>query len=125
MKDIPGKVWKETVLAYFKDVSSIHQVQLRKPLVGIRSLHGPGPQPDPAQGPGLVAQIMFGYGPGSGLFQVIVLKRYIEHFGLSQAIIFSQRRSCAHLMLVTLSGSGNKSHRLDFFGNFCSCPSQN
>jgi hypothetical protein len=25
-------------------------------------------------------------------------------------------------MLVTQSGSGNKSHRLDFLGDFCICP---
>jgi hypothetical protein len=31
-------------------------------------------------------------------------------------------RSCAHLMLVTQSGFGNKSHRLDFLGDFRSCP---
>jgi hypothetical protein len=30
--------------------------------------------------------------------------------------------SCAHLMLVTQSGSGNKSHLLDFLGDFRSCP---
>jgi hypothetical protein len=64
--------------------------------VCVRGLHGPG----------LVVHIMFGSGPGSGLLQMIAIKSYIEHFGLSRAIIVSQRkviRSCAHLMLVTQS----------------------
>jgi hypothetical protein len=83
-----------------------------------------GPRPDPARGPGLVAQIMFESGPGSGLVIIIAIKHYIEYFGLSRAILFSQKEvvcSCAHRMLVTQSGSGNKSHRLDFLGDFRSC----
>jgi hypothetical protein len=32
-------------------------------------------------------------GRGSGLVQMISIKRYIEHFGLSRAILFSQRKS--------------------------------
>jgi hypothetical protein len=31
-------------------------------------------------------------------------------------------RNCAHLMLVTQSSSGNKSHGLHFLGDFLSCP---
>jgi hypothetical protein len=62
---------------------------------------------------------------GSGLVKMIAIKRCIEHFGLSRAILFSQRkviRSCAHLMLVIHSGSGNKSYWLDFLRDFLSCP---
>jgi hypothetical protein len=42
-------------------------------------------------GPGLtlVAQMMFGFGPGSN----DSIRCYIEHFGLSRAIRFSQRKS--------------------------------
>jgi hypothetical protein len=58
---------------------------------------------------------------------MIAIKREIEHFGLSRAILFFRKqkviRSCAHLMLVTQSGSGNKSHRLDFLGDICCVPS--
>jgi hypothetical protein len=57
---------------------------------------------------GLVAQIMFESGPGLGLVQMIAIIRYIKHFGLSWAILLIH--SYAHLMLVTQSGSGNKSH---------------
>jgi hypothetical protein len=49
--------------------------------------------PDFALGPGLVAQIMFGCGPGSDLVPMIAIKRYFEHFGISWSIIFSQRKS--------------------------------
>jgi hypothetical protein len=65
------------------------------------------PRPDTSRGPDLVAQIMFGSAPGSGLVQMIAIRRYIKHFGLSQAIIFSKEkniRSYALLMLVTQSG---------------------
>jgi hypothetical protein len=83
------------------------------------------PWPNPAPGPGLVAQTVFESGPVSGLIQIIAVKRYIEHFVLSRAIVFFHKekvvRTCAHLMLVTLSGSGNKSHRLDFLGDFRCC----
>jgi hypothetical protein len=51
---------------------------------------------------------------------MIAMKR-LEHFGLSRAILFRKEkviRSCAHLVVVTQSGSGNKSHRLDFLGDF-------
>jgi hypothetical protein len=53
------------------------------------------PRPDPALGPGLglVAQIMFGCGPCSGLVKMIAIKYYLEHFGRSRAIFFSQRKS--------------------------------
>jgi hypothetical protein len=71
------------------------------------------------EGPSLVAQIMFGSGPGSGLVQMTAIKRYIEHFGLYLTILFSQRkftRSCDHLMLV------KQSHRFDFLRDFHSCP---
>jgi hypothetical protein len=44
-------------------------------------------------GLGLVAQMMFGSRPSSGLVQMIAIKSYIQHFGLSRVIIFSQRKS--------------------------------
>jgi hypothetical protein len=84
-----------------------------------RGLHGPAL--------GLVAQIMFGPRPGSGFIHVIAIRHKIEHFGFSRAILFWQRKvihSCAHLMLLTQSGSGNRSHQLYFLGDFRSCPSQ-
>jgi hypothetical protein len=56
-----------------------------------------GPRPNAARGPGLgldlVAQIMFGSGPGLGPVQIIAIKRCIEHFGLSLPILLSQRKS--------------------------------
>jgi hypothetical protein len=79
-------------------------------------------------GPGLdlVAQTMFRSGPGSGIVLMIAIKRYIEHFGLSRANLFFRKeeviRSCAHLILVTQSGCGYKSHLLDFLWDFLSCP---
>jgi hypothetical protein len=39
----------------------------------------------------LIAQIMFSTGPGS--VQMTAIKHYIEHFGLSRAILLSQRKS--------------------------------
>jgi hypothetical protein len=77
------------------------------------------------KGPGLASQIMFGSKPGSGFVQIMAIKRYIKHFGLYPAIRSSPKKkticSCAHLMLVTESGSGYKSHSLDFLGDFRSC----
>jgi hypothetical protein len=90
-------------------------------------------------GLGLVVQIMFGFGPGSGLVVQIIFgvraglrpgsndsnqmlhgtfRAFSGYFFRKEKVI----RSCAHLMLVTQSGSGNKSHRLDCLGNFRSCP---
>jgi hypothetical protein len=68
-------------------------------------------QPDPAQGLSLdlVAKIMFGSGPDSSLVQIIAIKHYKEHFGLSQAILFFHKEkiihSCTHLMLMTVPTS--------------------
>jgi hypothetical protein len=74
-------------------------------------------------GLGLVAHIMFGFGPGSPLFQIVAVKPYLEHFGLYQAVRSSQRKilSCAYRMLVIQSGCGYISHLLDFLGDFHSC----
>jgi hypothetical protein len=50
-------------------------------------------------GRGQVAQMMVGFGPDANYSN----KTYMEHFGLSRAILFSQgkvTRSCAYLMLV-------------------------
>jgi hypothetical protein len=44
-------------------------------------------------GLGLVAQIIFRSGSGSGLVQMILIKHKIEHFGLSRAILFSKIKS--------------------------------
>jgi hypothetical protein len=60
-------------------------------------------------GPGLAAQIY----SGPGRVQMIAIKSCTEHFGLSRAIPFRKEkvfRTCAHLTLMTQSGSGNKSH---------------
>jgi hypothetical protein len=54
---------------------------------------------------GLVAQLMFRPGFLGPLF---FCKDKVIH-------------SCTHLMLITQSGSGNKSHKLDFLGDFRSC----
>jgi hypothetical protein len=60
-----------------------------KRLTEIRGLHrpGPGPQPDPARGPsmGLVAQTMFGSGPGKDYSNQTL------YLGLSQAIVFAKK----------------------------------
>jgi hypothetical protein len=97
-----------------------------------RGLHGPGTgprasaRPGPRIGPRPGSTDIDWFRPDSGLVHMIAIKRYIEHFGLSRKIIFFRKkqviRSCAYLMLVTQLGSGNKSHRLDFLGDFCSCP---
>jgi hypothetical protein len=68
----------------------------------LRGLHGPRPL---GLVQGLVAQIMFGFGLGSGLNQMLAVKIYIGHFALYQAILLLQIRailSCTHLTLMTL-----------------------
>jgi hypothetical protein len=86
-----------------------------------------GPRSDPARGPGLVlvAQILFGSVPGSGLVQIIAITCFLNISDFLWPFLFRKEkaiRSCAQLMLVTQSGSGNKSLRLDFLGDFRSCP---
>jgi hypothetical protein len=52
---------------------------------------------------------------------MIAIKGYVEHFGFLGPFFFRKEkviRSCAQLMIVTQSGSGNKSNRLDFLGDF-------
>jgi hypothetical protein len=61
------------------------------------------PRPDPALGSGLVAQIMFGSGPGLGLVQIIAIKRFIEHFGLSPAISFFSKEKLFVVVFVLCS----------------------
>jgi hypothetical protein len=83
--------------------------------------HDPARGPGPANGSTDNVRVWAGFGPSSNDSN----KTKKEHFGLSRAIISHKEkviRSCAHLMLVTQSGSGNKSHRLDFLGDFRSCP---
>jgi hypothetical protein len=56
---------------------------------------------------------------------MMTIKRHTEHFKLPRVIHFCKEkviRSCAHLMLVTQSGSGNKFHQLHFLVSFRSCP---
>jgi hypothetical protein len=80
-----------------------------------RGLHGPGP--------GLVAQMMFGFGLGSNYSN----QTFWNISGFLCPFCFSNKkviRSCVHLILVTQSGSGNKSRRLDFPGVFVAAPSQ-
>jgi hypothetical protein len=69
---------------------------------------------------GLVAQIIVGAGPGLGLVQVIAIKWCIEHLGLYQAVLSSQRKNL-WLLFVTRLGSRYKSHRFYFLREFCSC----
>jgi hypothetical protein len=104
----------------------VHSAQT-KSCARARGLHGAatGPRPDQAQGPGLglVAQIMFGCGSGSGLVEMIAGKRCIEHYilGFLGPLVFRKEKvihSCAYLMLLTLSVCGNKSHRLGFLCDF-------
>jgi hypothetical protein len=80
---------------------------------------GPGldfrPWPDHAQGLGLgqVAQIIFGSRLNLCLVQMIAIRHYIGHFGLSQAILFSAKKvicRCAHCILMTELCCGNKSN---------------
>jgi hypothetical protein len=73
----------------------------------------------------VVAQKVSGFGPGLDLLHRTAPKRYVEHFGPYRAILLrkgSAVRSCALLMLVAQSGSGNRPHRLDFLGYFHNCP---
>jgi hypothetical protein len=75
-------------------------------------------------GLGLVAQIMFSFGLGLGLVQMITIMCYIEHYRLSWAILFFCKGkvicSCTHLVLATVR-LRNKSHWLDFLRDFRSC----
>jgi hypothetical protein len=73
----------------------------------------------------LVVQIMFRPGVDLGLVQMIVIKCHIQHFGLSWAILLNKEKVihiCAYLLLVTQSGSKNKSHQLNFLRDFHRCP---
>jgi hypothetical protein len=56
---------------------------------------------------GLVAQIMFGSGPGSGLVQMIAIKLLQNILGFLGSLFFAKRviQICAHLMLMTQLGS--------------------
>jgi hypothetical protein len=74
-------------------------------------------------GPGPVAQIIFGSEPGSNDSNETLYRTFRAFWGHS--FFFHEDKvisSCAQLMLVTQSGSGNKSHRLDLLGDFRSCP---
>jgi hypothetical protein len=77
-------------------------------------------------GPGLrlVAQIMFGFEPGSNYRNQTLHRTFRAFWDQSFFAKIKVTRSFADLMLVTQSGSGNKSHRLDFLWDFRSCPSQ-
>jgi hypothetical protein len=86
---------------------------------GSRRLHGPGTGPRAGPAPDNV-RIRAGFRPGSN-----ERSQKLENLGLSRDILFHKEkvvRSCAHPMLVTQSGSGNKSHKLHFLGYFHSCP---
>jgi hypothetical protein len=83
-----------------------------------------------ARGPdmGLVAQIMFGSGPSSGLVQMIGIKRYIEHFGLSRAILFFSKEKLFVIALIVSSWHSRAPERnptdLIFSGIFVAASSQ-
>jgi hypothetical protein len=55
------------------------------------------------RGPGLGAQIMFGFGPGSGLVQIIELKRSIEYFGLFLGRSFFAKKKLFVVALILWS----------------------
>jgi hypothetical protein len=94
--------------------------------LGSRGLHGPGPDTRTSARPGPRA----GPEPGS-TDNVRVLAGFVSGsnesyrtFRAFSAVFFRKEnviRSCAHLMLVTQSDSGNKSHRPDFLADFRSC----
>jgi hypothetical protein len=75
-----------------------------------RGLHGPGSIYKP--------------GPVSGLFQMIAVNVYRTFRAFSVHSFFSNKKSfvVSVILCVGLSGSENKSHRLDFIRNFRSCP---
>jgi hypothetical protein len=50
-------------------------------------------------GPGLVAKVMFGSGPFSGLIKILAMQSCIEHFRLSWTIRFSQIKFIVVLIL--------------------------
>jgi hypothetical protein len=62
------------------------------------------------------AQVRAEFGPGSNNSNQTA--GFLGPFFLCRQKVI---RSCAHLMLVTQSGSGNKSHRLDFLSDFRNC----
>jgi hypothetical protein len=81
----------------------------------------PGPRAEPGPGSTDDLRVRAGFGRGSNYSN----QTFSQLFGLSRAILFRKEnviRSFAHIMLVTQSGSGNKSHRLDFLGDLRRCP---
>jgi hypothetical protein len=74
-------------------------------------------------GLGLIVQIIFGSGPGSGLIKKIAIKRYIENFELSRAIFFSQRKSFSSYARDSRAPETNPTY-LIFSGIFVAAPSQ-
>jgi hypothetical protein len=61
-------------------------------------------------GPKLGEQIMFRSGLGLGLVQMVEIRHYLQHFGLSQTIFCKKKKviqGCALLMHMKQSGSGD------------------
>jgi hypothetical protein len=79
-------------------------------------------------GPGLGAQTIFGSKPGSVLVQMPAVKRHIEHFGLSRAIIFSAKKKLFVVGFILCSWHSRAPETnptdLIFSGNFVGAPSQ-
>jgi hypothetical protein len=72
---------------------------------------------------GLVAHT-FEPGPGSGLIQMIAIKRYLEHFGLSRTILFLQKKKSL-IVALTLHRRGPETNLTDLIssGIFIAAPS--
>lgn len=71
---------------------------------------------------GLVAQIVFGSEPISGLVIIVETRLYVEHFRLSRAIYFSRRKTYLQFRLSYardfVGPQKNISGRLDFLRDF-------
>jgi hypothetical protein len=84
------------------------------PILHQRSLHGPWP------GSTDNVRVRAGFGPGLNYTNKTLyrtFRAFSGHYFLAMKKVF-----LAALMLVTQSGSGNKSHQQDFLGDFRSCP---
>jgi hypothetical protein len=100
-QEIPHRLWNQKVHYRVHRSPPLDPILHKINPVHISGLHGPGPRPDPARGSGPreVAQIMFGFGPGSN-------DRNLNISGFLGPFFFRKEkfiRSCAHVMLLTVT----------------------
>jgi hypothetical protein len=98
-----------------------HHRDLHRLGSGLRALARPGPEAGPKPGGSDNVWVRAGFRPGSNDSNQTIHRTFRALSGHSFFRKEKIIRSCAHLMLVTQSGSANKSHRLDFLRDFRSC----